>query len=772
MAFNADLQVLTQPGSIGNQTYSLASNFDPKAVILWATPQAADGNAVHWDYGMGFGTYRGAAVQQRWVVARGLDAAGLADTARGAGQDALLVLLTDSAASAVRNLEIDLVSMQTGATSEVVLAWNNLHSTASIRVFMLVLGGSAITDALVGDMAFSTATTTQDETVVAGFGKPELLFFLRGALADAEAAANAQLGFGFAKQGEAGRCFSFGQTDGNTASITAIHQRSDRCFIAQGDGSSAAESIAQLNTTVSSWPTDGFRLTTDANPLDVHTVRYLALRTTAQITTGANTAPTAGGLPVTQDNAAGFVPKLGLLFGWNLAANAAMQTAAADQVGVGIGAYDGATEAWAGFTEDDAALTMVADMQQSTAKVIQNFAQGNPPPVQSAADGVFSGNNFRLSWTDIDTVARQYQWLAIGDPAGPATLERAAALAATAALASQATFFSILERATTLAATAGIASVATFLSILERSLVLNATAGIAASGTFLTVFERASALAATGAIASSGVVSPGATVHTRAAALGATGSIATAGSFLSVFERSGALAATGAIATDSERVLLRSAVLNANAALASAATFLSILERSAALAATATIVSEPERVLLRSAALTAATAPTVSGEIAGAVQRSASLSAVGAILTDSERELLRRVALNATGALSASGQIGAARSASLQATGAITASGSFYSILEGSASLSALADVSAAGSTVAPESERAVSFTASAGIAVAGIGLAPPPPGYIDFPGIGLITRPVGGSQIGAGYLGSIPDSGIGSLAQTTRGVS
>ena len=415
MAFNADIQVLTQPGSTGNQTYSLASNFDPKAVILWATPQTADGSAASWAYGIGVGTYRGSAVQQRYVAIRGLDAAASADTARGAGSDALLVLHTQSAGASTRDLEIDLVSMQTGGTSEVVLNWVNLHTTASIRVFMLVLGGSDITDALVDEYAFTTSTTNHDETVVSGFGKPELIFFLRGAIADADAAANAQLGFGFAKQGEAGRCFSFGQTDGNTASITAVWQRSDRCFIAQGDGSSAAESIAQLNTTVSSWPTDGFRLTTDANPLDVNVVRYLALRTSAQITTGSNSAPAATG---DQDNNAGFVPKLGLLFGWNIAASASQQTAAADQVGFGIGGYDGSTEAWAGFTEDDAALTMDSNMQQSTAKSIRNYSPA--AALQSEADGAFSGNNFRLSWNDADTVAREYQWIAIGDAAAAA----------------------------------------------------------------------------------------------------------------------------------------------------------------------------------------------------------------------------------------------------------------------------------------------------------------------------------------------------------------
>lgn len=420
--FNADLQVLTQPGSTGNQTYSLASNFDPKAIIVWATPQTADGSIASYRFSYGFATYRGSVVQERCVTIKGIDAAAIADCSYGLVNDAVCDLHVTTAGAATRDLEIDLVSMQGGATSQVVLNWVNLHTTASIRVFMLVLGGSDITDALVDDMASGTASTTADETVVAGFGKPELLFTLGaadlvGALGDF--AVSPTISLGFAKQGEAGRMMGFAQTDGNTASIVAAQQRSDRVsgFLQNGGGSQIM--LGQLDTTVANWPTDGFRMLFDANPTLNTAIGYLALRTSAQITTGANTAVIAGTPPVTQDNAAGFPPKLGFLFGWNLAASASINTTSADLGGFGVGAYDGTDDAWAGWTEDDALLTMDSNCQQVSGKVIRNYSPA--AALQSEADGVFSGNNFQLSWTTVDTVAREYQWLAVGDAATAAT---------------------------------------------------------------------------------------------------------------------------------------------------------------------------------------------------------------------------------------------------------------------------------------------------------------------------------------------------------------
>ncbi len=418
MALNADLQILTQPGATGNVTLSLPSNFDPKAIIAWGVPLAADGSAASWAFSFGFGVYRASQAFQRCAGMRSLDAAATADTARTLSGSSILQLMTQGAGLGTIDAQLELVSMQTGATSQVVLNWSNLHTTASIRVFVLILGGSDITDAMVGDFTCPTAASFVDETVASGFGAPDLLFFTSNASTGiGNAAANGTLSMGFAKAGEPGRGWCFAQTDGNTASITGTRQRSDRCVLATQQPTSD-DSTGQLqDPALGLWPTDGFRVVFDANPTQAMLVGYLALKTTAQITTGNSLAPTSGGLPVVQDNNAGFVPKAGFLFGWNLGASTVRQEIQADQCGFGIGATDGTTEAWAGFTEDDAATTMDSNQQQSTAKVIRNYNQA--AALQSEADGSFSGNNFRLSWNDTDIVGREYQWVALGDaPAG------------------------------------------------------------------------------------------------------------------------------------------------------------------------------------------------------------------------------------------------------------------------------------------------------------------------------------------------------------------
>jgi hypothetical protein len=248
-------------------------------------------------------------------------------------------------------------------------------------------------------------------------GQPDLTFFAgNGPLT--ESAATPKFFFGFARKGQAGRAVAFSQVDGNTASLVAMRQRSDRCILsilATGASTGTDEALGQLDTTTANWPANGFRAVFDANPASADACLYLALKGTFQSADGNNTAVIAGSPPVTQDNAAGFAPKLGLVFGWNLAASSSLALTDADLGAFGIGAYDGTDQAWAGMTEDDAALTMDSNQQQETDHILANYNQA--ASLQSSATGVFSGNNFRLSWDDIDSVARQYQWLALGDAA-------------------------------------------------------------------------------------------------------------------------------------------------------------------------------------------------------------------------------------------------------------------------------------------------------------------------------------------------------------------
>jgi hypothetical protein len=412
VALNADLQVLTMPAATGNQTYSLAANFDPKAILLWATPQTADGAANSIAFGMGFATYKGGAVQQAYTAFRALTAAANSDLAFGGNTDAALVLHTQTAGLATRDLEVRLASMQTGATSNVVLNWVNRHTTASIRVFMLVLGGSDITDATVKN---ESLTGTAQDLRAAGF-QPDLIFAMHNGAYLTDVADNSGFGFGFGLKGGTGQSFGMEMSDGSTNAQIAAQQRSDRMILAQYAvaASSASSLCSGRLDAAENWPSDGFRMLYDATiPFDCW-MSYLAIKTTAQIAMGVNTAPTTGSPPAAQDNAAGFVPKVALVHGWSLPAGTAIDTTSTSLLGYGIGATDGTDEVYAGFTDDDAIGTMVSRSISSVGKILQNWTPVTPTLV-SQADSSFVGNNLRLQWVAADTVARQYQWLVLGD---------------------------------------------------------------------------------------------------------------------------------------------------------------------------------------------------------------------------------------------------------------------------------------------------------------------------------------------------------------------
>ena len=84
MALNVQVGLLTQPGATGNVTTNLAANFDPKAIIMWGTPDTADVDAgADGSFTMGMATYRGSAVQQAYHSYFSLDGAGTSVVARG-----------------------------------------------------------------------------------------------------------------------------------------------------------------------------------------------------------------------------------------------------------------------------------------------------------------------------------------------------------------------------------------------------------------------------------------------------------------------------------------------------------------------------------------------------------------------------------------------------------------------------------------------------------------------------------------------------------------
>jgi hypothetical protein len=315
-----------------------------------------------------------------------------------------------------------LSSMSTGATSNFVLNWTDAPSSA-IKVHYLALGGSDLTGARCGSYAVTALANTDNVTVNTGFGQPDLLFFANiGVTALGDTNSTGRVHIGFASSATDRRAGGFWGNDAATTMNVSQVQKQRAIYSLGAVGSFEGESELSAR---GSWPTDGFQLDHSSNTYSVaHVFLYLALKGTFQVLTGVNTAPTAGGLPVVQDNAVGFAPSGAIFFGWSGTAAATIDSTGADVLGWFFGATDGTNEGLSAITQDDANTTSFAGNVHSETKSVANYIAGtlgtDPPSLQSEADGSFSGNNVRLSWNDIDTVAREYVWVAFGGTAAAA----------------------------------------------------------------------------------------------------------------------------------------------------------------------------------------------------------------------------------------------------------------------------------------------------------------------------------------------------------------
>jgi hypothetical protein len=413
VALNIKTGTLTQPGGTGNVDITLGTGFAPKAIILWGTPQTADGNtdATNGAFSMGVGTYRGSTVQQGYCSFFGLDAAGAADYASGINTTRLLKLYSASAPTV--DCEMSLQSM---ADDKVTVSWDNLHGTASIRIHYMILGGSEITDAMAHTFACANAAT-QDVTVTSGFGQPSLIIFMAAhptTLSDAATHWNPMIGV--AKSATERQCGAvMGQDGSNAMTLGAIQK--DSAIVILG-ATPVIDGEADLSATAS-WPTDGFRLAWSNQVSLLRQVLTLSLKGT--FTSKISSVQVPSSVPNNTDVDHGSVPKGFLTFtaGGNNNTST-LQTAAVDAIGgLGIGAYDGTSEVAAAFSEDDSDGSSDMSMYQSTAKAA-GYANRNQG-LYWEADGVITGNTARLAWTTTTTPVNgtfeKFCILSLGDAA-------------------------------------------------------------------------------------------------------------------------------------------------------------------------------------------------------------------------------------------------------------------------------------------------------------------------------------------------------------------
>jgi hypothetical protein len=414
VALKFEKGVLTSPGSTGNQTVVLAdTGFGAvKAVILWGTYATSDGDVgADAIFTIGFGSYRGSTPQQWCVNHFADDAAATSIVASGQTSASILHGLNDGVTPVV-DFDAALVSLD---TAQFVINWTDLPATASVKFHYVALGGADITDALVDAMDITTGTGTQDETVVAGFGKPNLLFQTMGpaGTTEADTASHAPLMLGVGKSDSAQGVVSYLNEDARPSMELAAFSETDFIGFLSSDTALALNAVLSA---VASWPTDGFQINKLSNAFGASVrMGYLALRGSFTSVIGSGVAPIAGTPPVTQDIAVGSTPRGGIFFHNVLPVTAGLDNTHADLNTFGIGATDGTHEGWAGVGDDDGAAAAVTHRHQSETKTVKMYTPSASGTLASEADGQISSNNIRLSWNDIDAVAREYRYVLFGD---------------------------------------------------------------------------------------------------------------------------------------------------------------------------------------------------------------------------------------------------------------------------------------------------------------------------------------------------------------------
>lgn len=421
MALNVEVGTKVLDLTTGVKTYALPAGFDPKALIVYTTHQTADGLATtHGLLGYGFATTLNAI--------NGKTAAYLTQLIDPSNTASRIVTWSDIRDQAACPL------LQVGVTVDsVTVDWvinfdgfgaaewridvTNAPGTTGIRLHYIVLGGSDIEDVAIGSHVISAATGVQEVACPPGFGQPDLVHFLSlNSASSPPIVATTQhfhQMFGWAVSETERRCVVMGDQDAAGTMVTASWQK-DRAGLGL-TSAGAADWEFDLGPRAG-WPTDGFDIDVIDAPAADRRVYFLALRGSFNKKIGSNLTPTTN---VAVDSDAGFVPKLGYVWGHVMPSGTGIQRAAqnADATALSIGAYDAAAENSVCVSQDDGKTTSFGRKRSTTAKAYTTH-EAVAGAVRAEADGSFSGNNLRLTFTTSHATQRQFSWLALGDGAG------------------------------------------------------------------------------------------------------------------------------------------------------------------------------------------------------------------------------------------------------------------------------------------------------------------------------------------------------------------
>jgi hypothetical protein len=368
--------------------------FQPKAVVFWWTRQMSYGESAGIYAGYGFATNDGG---NCGVAYASDDNLASSNTGRQRSTTYSIIILssgnpTMSAQASVTSFNVD------GFT----LNWQTNEPRADI-VQYIALGGMDLNNAKASSFALTTTSGNQDVTGV-GF-QPDFAMFL-WAFTPASGS-HAEIGLGFAASSTKRGALVADSEDGRSPMDTWKQQRTDSCILLLDPTSGAQDAVVDFNQFLS----DGFRLSKSDPPASSTSIFYLALKG-GYYDVGSFNSPTLTG---TQNiTSVGFQPKLVMLATQGRSAT----TAIGPTSELSFGAATSATETGATWFEDPTGLASSDnEMETLNTKIVQWRDRTSPNvfTLRGSADFVsFLPNGFRVSWSNVETVARQVVYVAFG----------------------------------------------------------------------------------------------------------------------------------------------------------------------------------------------------------------------------------------------------------------------------------------------------------------------------------------------------------------------
>lgn len=384
-------------------TTTVSCGFTGKAIILFTTGQTAEGSDsaanVSWSYGFSDGT------NHRVVSWASDDNVATTNCGRWWGNASIAIINSNGNPTSL----ITITGVTFGASS-FNITWSGTPA-AAYKVGYILLGGSDITDVVVGTQTLTTSTGAQSVTGLAF--QPDFGIFINAQTTASTSGTRALGSIGFAASSTKEFTMCWGVNDGQTMTggIDAVnYTNQDACMSGITAGAETVDFLADFT----SFNSDGYTINVSNAPTAGWLVGYLLIKG-GQWDVGTTTIPGAGSTRTISGLA--FQPK-GVGIGTTRTfANATVETEMSSVFGV---ATSTSTEASISAGQADAVLNTTVIRRTLSTRL---WAQSHTSASYSADFDAFTSDGFQFTGNSTDgSTTTQLGWFACGDAAVSAPL--------------------------------------------------------------------------------------------------------------------------------------------------------------------------------------------------------------------------------------------------------------------------------------------------------------------------------------------------------------